>query len=139
MDVALPPGRRSDALWAGGRGVGTTTSTSRRLRSVFFKRTKHIHSTFDVGRSMFDVHQFLFRLNWQLFMPAAGLTPETYFCLAIRKHLEPKRPHRPSGGGGVDLGRTHAEFFRQYLGHQTLAGLTLTKSHPGPSDPFDAV
>jgi hypothetical protein len=25
VDVALPPGRRSDALWAGGRGVGATT------------------------------------------------------------------------------------------------------------------
>jgi len=29
----------------------------------FLKQTEFIHSTFDVGRSMFDVHQFLFRLN----------------------------------------------------------------------------
>jgi hypothetical protein len=29
-----------------------------------FKQTEYIHSTFDVGRSMFDVHQFLFRSNW---------------------------------------------------------------------------
>ena len=36
VDVALPPGRRSCALWAGGRGVGATTPTSRRLRSVIF-------------------------------------------------------------------------------------------------------
>ena len=28
MDVALPPGLRSYALWAGGRGVGATTPTS---------------------------------------------------------------------------------------------------------------
>jgi hypothetical protein len=32
---------------------------------------------FDVGRSMFDVHQFLFRSNWPPFRTAAGLTPET--------------------------------------------------------------
>jgi hypothetical protein len=35
VDVALPPGRRSDALWAGGRGVG---ATSRRLRSTILKK-----------------------------------------------------------------------------------------------------
>jgi hypothetical protein len=29
------------------------------LRSVYFKKTEYIHSTFDVGRSMFDVNQFL--------------------------------------------------------------------------------
>ncbi len=28
MTAALPPGRRSCALWAGGRGVGATTPTS---------------------------------------------------------------------------------------------------------------
>jgi hypothetical protein len=32
---------------------------------------------FNVGRSMFDVHQFLSRSNWPSFRPAAGLTPET--------------------------------------------------------------
>ena len=36
-----------------------------------FKQTEYIHSTFDVGRSMFDVHQFLFRSDWPLF-PASG-------------------------------------------------------------------
>ena len=34
------------------------------LREIFFKQTEYIYSTFDVGRSMFDVHQFLSRLNW---------------------------------------------------------------------------
>jgi hypothetical protein len=29
VDVALPPGRRSDALWAGGRGLGATTLRAR--------------------------------------------------------------------------------------------------------------
>ena len=43
------------------------------LREIFLKQTEYIHSTFDVGRSMFDVHQFLFRLNWPLFRPAALL------------------------------------------------------------------
>jgi len=47
------------------------------LREIFFKQTEYIYSTFDVGRSMFDVHQFLFRLNWSPFRPAAGLTPDT--------------------------------------------------------------
>jgi hypothetical protein len=28
------------------------------------------YSMFDVGRSMFDVHQFLSRFDWSLFKPA---------------------------------------------------------------------
>ena len=32
----------------------------------FLKQTEYIYSTFDVKRSMFDVHQFLFRLDWTL-------------------------------------------------------------------------
>jgi hypothetical protein len=32
-----------------------------------FKQTEYIHSTFDVGRSMFDVHQFLFRSDRPFF------------------------------------------------------------------------
>jgi hypothetical protein len=30
------------------------------------------------GRRVFDVHQFLFRLDRPFFWPAAGLTPETH-------------------------------------------------------------
>ena len=58
------------------RGVGATIPASRRLRSVFFKQTEYIHSTFDVERSMFDVHQFLFRSDWTLRLPTSGLNPE---------------------------------------------------------------
>jgi hypothetical protein len=52
------------------------------LRSVFYKidrstqklTTGGIHySMFDVGRSMFDVHLFFFRLDWPLFRPVATL------------------------------------------------------------------
>jgi hypothetical protein len=49
----------------------------KRFAKSFLKQTEYIHSTFDVGRSMFDVHQFLFRLDRPFFWPAAGLTPET--------------------------------------------------------------
>lgn len=38
------------------------------------KQTEYIYSTFDVGRSMFDVHQFLFRFDRPYSWPAAGLT-----------------------------------------------------------------
>jgi hypothetical protein len=31
-----------------------------RVAKSFLKQTEYIHSTFDVGRSMFDVHEFLF-------------------------------------------------------------------------------
>jgi hypothetical protein len=34
----------------------------KRFAKSFLKQTEYIHSTFDVGRSMFDVHQFLFDL-----------------------------------------------------------------------------
>jgi len=48
------------------------------LREIFLKRTEHIIrcSMFDVGRSMFDVHQFLSRFDWPLFKPAAALNLE---------------------------------------------------------------
>jgi hypothetical protein len=42
------------------------------LRSVFFKQTEYIYSTFDVGRSMFDVYQFLFRSDWPFFAQRLG-------------------------------------------------------------------
>ncbi len=47
------------------------------LREIILKQTEYIYSTFDVKRSMFDVHQFLFRFDRPFFWPAAGLTPET--------------------------------------------------------------
>ena len=47
-----------------------------RVAKSFFNQIGYIHSTFDVGRSMFDVHQFLFRFDRPFFWPAAGLTPE---------------------------------------------------------------
>ncbi|CAB1082682.1 hypothetical protein D1AOALGA4SA_10279 [Olavius algarvensis Delta 1 endosymbiont] len=37
------------------------------------------YSKFDVGRSMFDVHSFLFRFDRQFVWPAAALTPEISF------------------------------------------------------------
>ena len=37
-----------------------------RFAKSFLKQTEYIHLTFDVGRSMFDVHQFLSRLDWTL-------------------------------------------------------------------------
>jgi hypothetical protein len=37
-----------------------------------FKQTEYIHSTFDVGRSMFDVHQFLFRFDRPVFCRRRG-------------------------------------------------------------------
>jgi len=53
----------------------------RRFRRVLlssFNKIDRIHySILDVQCSMFDVHQFLFRLDRPFFWPAAGLTPET--------------------------------------------------------------
>ena len=95
------------------------------------------HSLFDIRYSLFFRVSFSIRLA--VFCPAAGLTPETFYNLAVCKNFQPKRSHRSSGGGRVHLRRTDAEFFRQYPGYQTLAGLTLAKSHPGPGDAFDAV
>jgi len=46
-----------------------------RFAKSFLKQTEHIYSTFDVGRSMFDVHHFFSRLNWPFFWPAAGPNP----------------------------------------------------------------
>ena len=40
--------------------------------SAFFKIDRIHYSMFDVGRSMFDVHQFLSRFNWPLLWPAAA-------------------------------------------------------------------
>jgi hypothetical protein len=50
----------------------------KRFAKSFLKQTEYIHSTFDVGRSMFGVHQFLFRFDRPFFWPAAGLTPEAF-------------------------------------------------------------
>jgi len=44
-----------------------------RVAKSFLKQTEYIHSTFDAGRSMFDVHQFLFRLNRPFFWPEPAL------------------------------------------------------------------
>ncbi len=35
------------------------------------------HSRLDVGRSLLDVHQFLFRFDRPFVWPAAGLKPDT--------------------------------------------------------------
>jgi len=40
------------------------------------KAQRHPYWTFDVERSMFDVHQFLYRLDRPFLGPAARLTPE---------------------------------------------------------------
>jgi hypothetical protein len=77
------------ALWAGGRGVGAATPKSplpaRRLHRLkgrrggfapSFYKIDRIHS-FDVGRSMFDVHKSLLRSDRPLLKPAVALTPET--------------------------------------------------------------
>ena len=52
-----------------------------RFAQSFLKQTEYIHSTFDVGRSMFDVHQFLFRLDWPLFRPEAALVCNIGVCV----------------------------------------------------------
>jgi hypothetical protein len=44
-----------------------------RCAQSFLEWTEFIYSTFDVGRSMFDVHQFLFRFDWPFFWPEAAL------------------------------------------------------------------
>jgi len=41
------------------------------------KAQRHPYWTFDVERSMFDVHKFVFRLDRLFFCLAAVLTPET--------------------------------------------------------------
>ena len=67
------------------------------LREIFFKQTEYIHSMFDVGRSMFGVHQFLSRLDWPLFRPAAALVSKR-FCLHL--HINPFHPIGNSGDAG---------------------------------------
>jgi len=47
-----------------------------RSAKSFLKQTEYIYSMFDVGRSMFDVHQFLFRFDRPFFWSAAGLNSE---------------------------------------------------------------
>ena len=37
-----------------------------RVAKSLLKQTEYIHLTFNVGRSMSDVHQFLSRLDWTL-------------------------------------------------------------------------
>jgi len=39
------------------------SATTRHVAQSFLEWTEFIYSTFDVGRSMFDVHQFLFRFD----------------------------------------------------------------------------
>ena len=50
------------------------------LREIFFKQTGYIHSKFDVGRSMLDVHKFFFRSNWPFCWPEAALNVEPGTC-----------------------------------------------------------
>jgi len=38
-----------------------------RIAKIFLNQTEYNHSMFDVGRSMFNVHQFLIRLNRPFF------------------------------------------------------------------------
>jgi hypothetical protein len=47
----------------------------KRFAKSFLKQTEYIHSTFDVGRSMFDVHQFLFRLDRPFFLAGGWAEP----------------------------------------------------------------
>jgi len=45
------------------------------LREIFFKMDRIHYSMFDVGRSMFDVHQFLSRFNRPFFLAGGGAEP----------------------------------------------------------------
>jgi hypothetical protein len=53
----------NDERWNRSRSAGACAA----CREIFLKQTEYIHSTFDVGRSMFDVHQFFFRLDRPFF------------------------------------------------------------------------
>ena len=53
--IALPPGRRSYALWAGGRGVGYAAIRSQRLCSVLFQNNNDRIPYFDIRYSLFDI------------------------------------------------------------------------------------
>ena len=69
MDVALPPGRRSYALWAGGRGVGATTRRSplpaRRLHRLTGRRGGCALSFFKIDRiHHFDIHYSIFVIRF---------------------------------------------------------------------------
>ncbi len=48
----------------------------KRFAKSFLIQTEYIHSTFDVGRSMFI--SFFLDFTGRFFEPAVGLTPETY-------------------------------------------------------------
>jgi hypothetical protein len=61
----------------------------KRFAKSFLKQTKYIHSTFDVGRSMFGVHQFLFRLDRPFFL--AGGWADTFSSL---QHVVRKKPNK---------------------------------------------
>ena len=47
---------------------------------------------FDIYYSIFAFSEFLFRLDWPLFRPAAGLTPDTSNLLPATLHLKPSPP-----------------------------------------------
>ena len=49
-----------------------------------------IPSTFDIQYSIFAFSQILFRLNWPLFRPAAGLTPDTRNLKPCTVYLPPQ-------------------------------------------------
>ncbi len=49
----------------------------KRFAKSFLIQTEYIHSTFDVGRSMFI--SFFLDFTGRFFEPAVGLTPETFF------------------------------------------------------------
>ena len=61
------------------------------------------------------------------------------YKLVIRKHLQPQRPDRSPGGGGIYIRRTEPKLLCQYACHQLLAGLALAKTHAGPCNPLDAI
>jgi hypothetical protein len=48
-----------------------------RFAKSYLKQTEYIYSMLDVGRSIFDVHQFLFRFDRPFIWSAAGLNSES--------------------------------------------------------------
>ena len=77
-----------------------------RFAKSFLKQTEYIYSTFDVGRSMFDVHQFLFRSAW---------------TLTARGNSLPSKPCTP---GSVQIATTAQTLHIMHMG--VLAGFDIT-------------
>ncbi len=71
-----------------------------RVAKSFLKQTEYIHSMFDVGRSMFEVQQFLLRSDWPLFRQAAPLVRRGFYllnhircCVALRHNRSMHQKH----------------------------------------------